>query len=261
MTRETKHLTAGYATDSLGEEERREVLWAALDDQALFDTLVEEEGLRELLQDPAARQEVLAALEEPTGWERVRAWFERPATLLDLGAVATLVLKALAGYALLAIRPTPSSRTPASAARPMGAALSAQHVAWLFELPEQQVAPAGLEIAMRPDTRLAPGEPLHLRLSLRAPARVALLEQQADRPGTQAWPGLGQPPALIPRPSSGGPAIEEVSLETPAQEGPHRLRLVVAPAELDLGALAPEALPAVASRLTIVDLRYQVTRP
>jgi hypothetical protein len=64
----------------------------------------------------------------------------------------------------------------------------------------------------------------------------------------------------VPRPSSGGPAIHEVSLETPAEEGTHRLRLVVAPAELDLGALAPEALAAVASQLTIVDLRYQVTR-
>jgi len=259
MTRDPRQLVAGYATDSLAEAERRELLRAALDDQELFDTLVEEDGLRELLQDPAARQEVLAALEEPTGWERVRAWFERPATLLDLGAVAALVLAALAGYALLAIRPTPSTHTPA-AARPMGASLSPQHVAWLFELPEQQVAPAGIEIAMRPDTVLAPGEPLHLRLSLRAPARVALLEQQADRPGAQAWPGLGQPPALVPRPSSGGPAIQEVSLETPAEEGAHRLRLVVAPAELDLGALAPEALAAVASQLTIVDLRYQVNQ-
>ena len=260
MTHETRHLVAGYATDSLGEAERGELLHAALDDQALFDTLVEEDGLRELLQDPAARQEVLAALEEPRGWDRVRAWFERPATLLDLGAVATLVLVALAGYALLAIRPTPSTRTPASAARPMGAPLSAQHVAWLLGLPEQQAVPAGIEIAMRPDTVLAPGEPIHLRVSLRAPARVALLEQQADRPGTQAWPGLGQAPALVPRPRSGGPAIQELSLETPAEEGPHRLRLVVAPAELDLGALAPEALAGVASRLTIVDLRYQVTQ-
>jgi len=259
MTREAQHLVAGYATDSLGEAERRELLRAALDDQALFDTLVEEDGLRELLRDPAARQEVLAVLEEPTGWERVRAWFERPATLLDLGAVATLVLVALAGYALLAIRPAPSAHTPA-AARPMGASLSPQHVAWLLQLPEQQVAPAGIEIAMRPDAVLAPGEPLHLRLSLRAPARVALLEQRADRPGTQAWPGLGQAPALVPRPSSGGPAIHEVSLETPAEEGAHRLRLVVAPAELDLGALAPEALPGVSSQLTIVDLRYQVTQ-
>ena len=258
MTGAAKHLVAGYATDSLGEAERRELLRAALDDQALFDTLVEDDGLRALLQDSAGRQEVLAVLEEPTGWERVRAWFERPATLLDLGAVATLVLGALAGYALLAIRPAPSAHTPA--ARPMGAPLSPQHVAWLFQLPEQQVAPAGIEIANRRDSVLAPGEPLHLRFSLRAPARVALLEQRADRPGTQAWPGLGQAPALVPRPSSGGPAIHEVSLETPAEEGAHRLRLVIAPAALDLGALAPEDLAAVASQLTIVDLRYQVTQ-
>jgi hypothetical protein len=260
MKRDPKQLLAGYATDSLSEAERRELLRAALEDQKLFDALVEENGLRELLQDPAARQEVLAVLEQPTPWERVRAWFERPATLLDLGAVATLVLLALAGYALLAIRPAPSAHTPA-AARPMGVSLSPQHVAWLLQLPERQVAPAGIEIAKRPDAVLGPGEPLHVRLSLRAPARVALLEQQAERPGAQAWPGLGQPPALVPRPSSGGPAIQEVSLETPTEVGAHRLRLVVAPADLDLGALAHEALPDVASRLTIVDLRYQVTRP
>ncbi len=257
MMPDARHLVAGYATDSLGEAERRELLRAALDDQALFDTLVEEDGLRELLQDPAARQEVLAALEEPRGWDRVRAWFERPATLLDLGAVAALVFAALAGYALLGIRPTPSTHAPA-AARPMGEALSPRHVAWLFELPERQAAPAGIEIARRPDNVLAPGETLHLRLSLRAPARVALLDQQGDRPGAQAWPGLGQAPALVPRPSSGGPAIQELALEAPAEPGTHRLRLVVAPPELDLGALAPTGLPGVASQLTIVDLRYQV---
>jgi hypothetical protein len=256
---EANHFVAGYATDSLGEAERRELLRAALDDQALFDTLVEDDGLRELLQDPAARQEVLAVLEEPTGWERVRAWFERPATLLDLGAVATLVFVALAGYALLAIRPAPSAHTPA-AVRPMGAPLSPRHLAWLLQLRERQVAPAGIEIANRRESVLAPGEPLHVRLSLRAPARVALLEQQGDRPGAQAWPGLGQAPALVPRPDSGGPAIHEVSLETPAEEGAHRLRLVIAPAALDLGALAPEDLAAVASQLTIVDLRYHVTQ-
>jgi len=260
MTRDPKHLLAGYATDSLGEAERRELLRAALDDQALFDELVEEDGLRELLQDPAARQEVLAVLEEPTGWERLRAWFERPATLLDLGAVAAIVLLALAGYASLAVRPAPSARTPA-AARPMGVSLSPQHVAWLLQLPEQQVVPAGIEITGRPDAVFAPGEPLHLRISLRAPARVALLEERIGGFGTQAWPGLGQALALIPPPTAGGPAIHQVSLETPPGEGMHRLRLVVAPADLDLGALAPKALQGVASRLTLVDVRYQVTRP
>ena len=37
MTNDPKHLLPGYATDSLGEEERGELLRAALDDQALFD--------------------------------------------------------------------------------------------------------------------------------------------------------------------------------------------------------------------------------
>ncbi len=260
MTREAKHLVAGYATDSLREAERQELLRAALDDQALFDTLVEEDGLRELLQDPAARQEVLAALEQPTCWERVRAWFERPATLLDLGAVAAVGFVALAGYALLSFPAAPGVRTRA-AARPVGTPLSPQHVAWLLQLPERQAVPAGIENTGRPDAVLGPGEPLHLRLSFRAPARVALLEEPMGGAGAQAWPGLGQALAFVPAPSSGGPAIQPVSLETPLREGTHRLRLVVAPADLDLGALSPASLPGVASRLTLVDWRYEVTRP
>ena len=259
MSREAKHLVAGYATDSLGETERGELLRAALDDQALFDALVEEEGLRELLQDPAARQELVAVLEQATGWERVRAWFERPATLLDLSAVAALVVAALAGYALLA---PATSRVGhgAATARPMGASLSPQHVAWLLSVPEQQVVPAGIELTGRPDAVFAPGEPLLLRISLRAPARAALLEEAEGGVGTQVWPGLGQPPALVPQPGSGGPAMQQVSLEAPAGAGTHRLRLVVIPAELDLGALAPAALPGAVGRLTLVDLRYEVTR-
>jgi hypothetical protein len=142
----------------------------------------------------------------------------------------------------------------------MGASLSPQHVTWLLGLPEQQVVPAGIEIAAPPDSVFEPGDPLLLRVSLRAPARVALLEEPAGGPGTQAWPGLSQAPALVPPPNSGGPAIQTVSLEAPTEQGMHRLRLVVAPADLDLGALSPASLPDAAGRLTIVDLRYQVTR-
>lgn len=260
MTRDPKHLLPGFATDSLGEAERRELLRAALDDQSLFDALVEEEGLRELLQDPAARQELLNVLEQPTPWERVRAWFERPATLLDLSAVAAVTLAALAGYALLSLQPPPSAR-PASAMQPMGAPLSPQHVAALLQLPPREGVPAGIEVVGRPDALFAPGEAVHLRISLRAPARITLLDQPPGGPGTQAWPGLGLPPVLVPRPSTGGPAIQQVSFDAPLTAGMHRLRLVVAPADLDLGALTPTALPGVAERLTLVDLRYQVTRP
>jgi hypothetical protein len=210
-------------------------------------------------QEPAALPESPEEIEPATGWGRVVAWFERPATLLDLGGVGVLVVAALAGYAVLSLHAVPRSRTP-RAARPMGASLSPQHVAWLLGLPEKQVVPAGIEIAGRPDAVFGPGDPLRLRISLRAPARVAVLEEPAGGSRVQAWPGLSQAPALVPPPSSGGPAIQTVSLEAPSVEGTHRLRLVVAPADLDLGALSPADLPDAMDRLTIVDLRYRVTR-
>lgn len=259
MTRDPKLLLPGYATDSLDEAERRELLHAALDDQALFDALLEEEGLRELLHDPAARQELLAALEQPTAWGRLRAWFEREATLLDLGAVAGLVLAGFLGFALVSQRAP--ARGPSSAVQPFGTSLSAAHVAALLALEAHEAVPAGIEIVQRPDAIYAPGDPVHLRISLRAPARVALLHQPPAGEASQAWPGLGQPPALVPRPDAGGPAILSVSLEAPLAAGTQRLRLVVAPAGLDLGALATSALAGAADRLTLVDLTYQVTRP
>ncbi len=56
MTGDPKRLLGGYATDSLTDAERRELLRAALDDQALFDTLVEEEGVRGSPADAEARR-------------------------------------------------------------------------------------------------------------------------------------------------------------------------------------------------------------
>ena len=190
----------------------------------------------------------------------MRAWFEREATLLDLSAVAALVLAALAGYALLSF-PPPATRPDSSAARPVGASLSPEHVAALLAAPARQAVPAGIEIADRPDAVFGPGEPVHLRVSLRAPARVALLHEPAGGPGVQAWPGLGQPPALVARPSSGGPAIQALVVDAAVAAGTHRLRLVVAPADLDPGALPLASLPAALEKLSLVDLRYQVTRP
>ena len=252
--RDPKHLLGGYATDSLGEAERNELLRAALDDQELFDALVEEEGLRELLHDPAARQEVLAVLEQPTGWERVRAWFERPATLVDLAAIGGLAAAAVVGLALVTLRPSSDS----TAARPTGATLSPAHVEALLGLPEKQTVPAGIEIEGRADAPVAAGEMLPVRISLRAPARVVLLLAPASGPPSQAWPALGQAPALVPALAKGGPAIVSAAVESPQAIGTQRLRLVVAPADLDLGSLSPGALAGEAARLTIVDLRYQV---
>lgn len=257
MTTDPKPLLAGYATDTLGEDERGLLLGAALDDQSLFDALVEEEGLRTLLASPDARQLVLQALERPTAWDRVRAWFERPATLADLTAVAMVVALALAGFALLSPGRVPLGRG-STAARPLGTALSRSQIGALLKLRESQPAPAGIEIADRPDARLTLGEPLHVRVTLRAPARVVVLQDSAAGEAAQVWPGLGQAPALVRPPFAGGPAIQPLTLETPTRVGSYRLRLVVAPADVDPGALAAAELDRAAAGFSIADVRYQV---
>src|ERR1019366_6497011 len=62
-----KKLLGGYATGTLTAEERQALFAAALEDQELFDALAREQSLRDLLRDPAARAQLLAALDAPFG--------------------------------------------------------------------------------------------------------------------------------------------------------------------------------------------------
>ena len=59
---EIQKLLGGYATDTLSEAERRALFEAALEDQELFDALAKEDALRDVLRDPSARQQLIAAL-------------------------------------------------------------------------------------------------------------------------------------------------------------------------------------------------------
>ena len=60
-----KKLLGGYATGTLTAEEQQALFAAALEDQELFDALAREQSLRDLLRDPAARAELLSALDAP----------------------------------------------------------------------------------------------------------------------------------------------------------------------------------------------------
>jgi len=72
---EIRKLLGGYATNTLTESERRALMEAALDDQELFNALQDEEALRQLLADPASREQVHQALEEkPAPARRSRGW-------------------------------------------------------------------------------------------------------------------------------------------------------------------------------------------
>lgn len=63
---EARRLLGGYATGSLTEAERTALFQAALEDQELFDELAGEQVLKEVLDEPGARQRLVTAL-KPSG--------------------------------------------------------------------------------------------------------------------------------------------------------------------------------------------------
>jgi hypothetical protein len=97
---EIQKLLGGYATDTLGEAERRALFEAALADQELFNALAKEQALRDVLNDPFSRQQLLDALGPARSPARMRVWqwMRRPAALAAVVGVATLLV--VAGLAL-----------------------------------------------------------------------------------------------------------------------------------------------------------------
>lgn len=93
---EMEKLLGGYATDTLGDAERRALFEAALNDQELFDTLAKEQALRDVLEDSFSRQQLLEALRParaPRGW-RAWQWLPLPASMAIAGGLAALVIGA-----------------------------------------------------------------------------------------------------------------------------------------------------------------------
>ena len=97
---EARKLLSGYATGSLTELERKLLFDAALEDQDLFDELAGEQGLKEVLDEPGARQRLLAALE--SGPHRA-VWWMRPWPW----AAATATLAVVIGFVVFNRTPRP----------------------------------------------------------------------------------------------------------------------------------------------------------
>ena len=62
--RDLEKLLGGYATNTLTNEERQALFDAALHDQTLFNTLADEQALKELLDHPQHRQVLLRSLQQ-----------------------------------------------------------------------------------------------------------------------------------------------------------------------------------------------------
>ena len=91
---DAERLLGGYAAGTLTPEERQALYSAALEDQQLYEALVREEPLRDLLADPAARANLLAALDHV-----LKPWYYREihpgiiAAAVSAALIAVLVVK------------------------------------------------------------------------------------------------------------------------------------------------------------------------
>lgn len=107
-------LLGGHATGNLSEAEKEALYSAAIDDQNLFDALMEEEALKDLLEQPGVKRELIEALQpKETAWSRFRKWFTTPVAWGTLGAAATAAVLLVVVATRQATQPLGEQRTVA----------------------------------------------------------------------------------------------------------------------------------------------------
>ena len=212
-----RKLLGGYATGTLTAQEREALFEAALDDQELFDALAKEQPLRELLEDPAARAHLLAALDDgPLPWpRRFEQWLWGHA--VGLAAVACFLT--VGGYvawqsrdwrrpALMAEleRKSMEVREPALPDIPLphrafdpGAVSKKPAPAVAVPAPPMVAAPARPAPANLPIAQMAPAPPPPPPKSLQSAARVGAVTESVEVTSalplleTQTAPGAPPP--------------------------------------------------------------------
>ena len=98
-------LLGGFAADTLTAEEKQSLYAAALQDQELFNTLADEQALKELLSDPNVRRRLLASLEQKSASGAGSSlswldWFRRPAGLAFAGGLSAAALAVVLGIGI-----------------------------------------------------------------------------------------------------------------------------------------------------------------
>jgi len=83
-------LIGGYSSGNLSPQEKDALFNAALRDQDVFDALMEEQALKELLEEPGVKADLIAALQPKVSLlDRVKNFLATPVAWGTMGAVAT----------------------------------------------------------------------------------------------------------------------------------------------------------------------------
>lgn len=176
---EAENLLGGYATGTLTEEERQRLFASALDHQEIFDALMDEEALRELLADPAVKAQLILALAHSAAPKVVPFWRRTGV----LGAAASLLVAATAGLVYLRSDKTPPPLQQESAKAPLAKPV---------ETPA--TAPSTQELARKVEPR---------EKAKAAPAPISLAGSLAGSPAAVAQSAAAAPPA--PQPAAPAP--------------------------------------------------------
>ena len=227
-----KKLLGGYATGTLTTEEQQALFAAALEDQELFDALAREQSLRDLLRDPAARAELLSALEAPATrpvgfWQ----WLRRPvvAGLATAGVAAIAIVAVWQGTRMASVShraqpvivaelkrpelsPAPSAaQLPAPASQPATNKRDKDAGASATVLADKEIAPSVAPPSRRLEAdsavellkqkkaviAIAPSPP-QAEENMRAQIAPAPAEQMADNKAAAAMLPPPPPPSAVP---------------------------------------------------------------
>ncbi|NTW87048.1 MAG: hypothetical protein HGB30_12890 [Holophagaceae bacterium] len=202
---EAERLLGGHATGTLTEAERSLLFAAALEHQELFNALADQEGLRELLADPVARAQLLAAL-APVAPKVVPLW-RRPGLL---AAAASLLVGTTAG--LVYLRSPEAGRVPALQEAPKAAPKPVDVPAVAAPKPTPALTPARPKAVPAPSPEDAARRNVQAKAQAQedkraeAPRPAALASKQADAPpkAEEAQDSSGVAPGSVPGGVVGG---------------------------------------------------------
>ena len=208
-------LIGRYATGSLTAEEQKRLFDAALDDQELFEQLVREQDMKQLLDQPGARDRMIHALTPP---KRNRGWiFGVAATAaLSVALVAVLLRPVPKPSAQVAVAKTPAPTEisqPENPPQPVSTpAPTPSRVAAPKPAPEtpKSAAPAPPPEGVREETRRADAAPSKQVTPVSAASTDAPLRDAVKKEKDQAAPAAGPPPPQLARQSSSRVQIQAI---------------------------------------------------
>ncbi len=242
-------LIGGYVTGSLNRTESEQLTQAALEDQALFDELLELESLRNILADPQARSQIKSDLRQRVErdgisiLEKARRFLFRPGVIPALSFALMVLLVVLVRQGIVRETSPAVQVTLGPEGMPLLRAAGIlepregeeQRLREVRDEPVRQSASGEIafdRLGRNPSYRV--GDPMRIGFKVSQDASVVMLEEREDGTSVRLFPNRfqstsevrGRETILVP-PAGQGP----LEVEPPA--GRRTVRVLVFPPNLD----------------------------